>query len=228
MSAKDVAKPSPAMGMNRLLAEHPWVPVAFALLLVGALLHAVVRRRRARAVASAWLAEHDYRIRRLSLPWWSLRAWRFGPALLRNNDNAFEVRAEVEDRKLGGRGVVWLRIWLGWSGSETYAPDVFWENMPNAERGSDRASGPPWEGAQLEVLRRVAAGTHTFRPDDHRSPEAGADFDLLVEHILALQRRGLLTCATPVAETRRSRSYALVSDVALTPEGEQIARTLGR
>jgi hypothetical protein len=210
----------------RTLAEHPWVAVAFTLVLAVALLHTVVRRRRARAVATRWLAEHDYRIRRVSLPWWSLRAYRFGPALLRNNDHAFQVRAEIEDGKLGGVGVVWLRVWIGWSGTETYAPDIFWESMPTAERGSAGSSGPPWEGAQLELLRRVAAGTHAFRPDDHRSPEAGAEFDLLVEHILALQRRGFLACATPVAETRHARTYALVSEVALTPEGERIARNL--
>ena len=99
----------------RTLAEHPWVAVAFTLVLAVALRHTVVRRRRARAVATRWLVEHDYRIRRLSLSWWSLRAYRLGPA------------------------------------------------VPDTERGSTGSSGPPREGAQLELLRRVAGGTHLDR-----------------------------------------------------------------
>jgi hypothetical protein len=214
--------------VRRLLVEYRWAPVALALAGLGILLW-LYRRRRARTVARQWLAAHRYGVRRLSIPWWHFRGWRFGPALTRNNNRAFEVRADVVDEKLGGHGVVWLRVWIGLGGDEIHDTEVFWETMPDAERqGDSSAGGAPWEQAQLELLRRVASGERTFRPDRH-GEEDGEQFDLLIEHILAMQRRGLLTCATPVAETRRSdRRYAFVSDVRLTPEGERVAQATER
>jgi hypothetical protein len=180
-----------------------------------------MRRGKARQAALDWLRQHSYHPRRLTIPWLSTRAYRFAPAPLRNNDKAFYLRAEVEDRKLGGVGIVWIRTWIGWTGTEIGDTEVFWEHMPAEAEGVP--TGPTWESAQLVMLDRVAAGERTFRPADNRSAEAGAAFDLEVEHLLALQRRGLIVCGTPVAEVRiPGRAYAYVPDVQLTEEGQRI------
>jgi hypothetical protein len=203
------------------MPERWWVLAG--VMLVAAIAHYALRRRKARRVAFDWLRQHGYHARRLTIPLWSWRAHRFAPAPLRNNDKAFYARAEVEDRKLGGVGVVWLRTWIGWTGEEIWDTEVFWERMP--AEGEGPPAGPVWEDAQLALLERIAAGEHTLRPADSRSTAAGAAFDLEVEHVLALQRRGLVTCATPVAETRvPGRAYAYVSDVTLTEEGARFVQ----
>ena len=74
-----------------------------------------------------------------------------------------------------------------------------------------------WENAQIAVLRRVASGETTWRPEG-RAPQARADFDATIEHILALHHRGLLQCSTPIAELHGEAQYAEVADVVLTPE----------
>lgn len=194
--------------------------LAGATMLLG-LAQYIMRRSKARQVALDWLRQHSYQPRRLTIPWFFTRAYRFAPAPLRNNDKAFYLRAEVEDRKLGGVGIVWIRTWIGWMGNEIHDTEVFWEQMAAANDGLP--AGPTWEMAQLALLDRVAAGEHTFRPADTRSAEAGAAFDLEVEHLMALQRRGLVTCAAPVAEVRiPGRAYAFVTDAALTEEGQRI------
>jgi hypothetical protein len=77
-----------------------------------------------------------------------------------------------------------------------------------------------WESAQIAVLRRVAAGESSLRPSG-RDAAARVEFDTLVEHVLALNHRGLLHCATPIAELRADAQYAAVTDVELTEEGRQ-------
>jgi hypothetical protein len=197
-----------------------WILIGAATVL--GLAQYVMRRGKARQAALEWLRQHGYHPRRLTIPWISTRAYRFAPAPLRNNDKAFYLRAEVEDRKLGGVGTVWIRTWIGWIGTEIGDTEVFWEHMPAAVDGMP--SGPVWEAAQLALLDRIAAGERTFRPRDSRSVEAGAAFDLDVEHLMALQRRGLVLCATPVAEVRvPGRAYAWVTDVELTEEGQRVA-----
>lgn len=197
-----------------------WIVVAVATVLSVA--QYVMRRGKARQAALEWLRQHSYHPHRLTIPWLRTRAYRFAPAPLRNNDKAFYLRAEVEDRKLGGVGVVWIRTWIGWMGTEIGDTEVFWEHMPAATEGMH--SGPVWEAAQLALLDRIAAGERTFRPTDTRSALAGAAFDLDVEHILALQRRGLVKCGTPVAEVRvPGRAYAYITDVQLTEEGQRVA-----
>ena len=74
--------------------------------------------------------------------------------------------------------------------------------------------------AQIAILRRTASGEYTFRPDG-RDPDARREFDETVEHILALQRRGLLTCSTPIAELKADAQYAAIGDVVLTDEGRR-------
>lgn len=196
--------------------------LAVALITLLSIGQYLMRRRRARQAARDWLEQHSYHPRTLTIPWFRTRAYRFAPAPLRNNDKAFYLRAEVEDRKLGGVGIVWLRTWIGWAGTEVGDTEVFWEQMALAREGEP--SGPTWEAAQLVLLERIAAGEETLRPSDNRTAAAGSAFDLEVEHVLAMQRRGLVTCATPVAETRiAGRTYAYVTDVRLTDEGQRLA-----
>jgi hypothetical protein len=92
--------------------------------------------------------------------------------------------------------------------------------MPTEESGGAQSPETQWADAQIALLRRVAAGELTFRPEG-RDPAARAEFDATVEHLLALSRRGLLTCATPIAELRADAQYAAVADVVLTEEGRR-------
>lgn len=100
-------------------------------------------------------------------------------------------------------------------------PELYWERMPTADNGGALTPEMEWENAQIAVLRRVAAGDTRWLPEG-RDPDARADFDTMVEHILALQRRGLLHCATPLAELHSVAQYAEIADVVLTTEGRRM------
>jgi hypothetical protein len=175
------------------------------------------RRAAARDAAERWLERHGYRVRSLGETW---RAGASFPLRLRRDaDATFAFRATVDDRKLGGTGVVGLRVAVDWLARADDDVDVRWERMPDP-----RALGPPaptaaWADAQLAVLRRVADGERTFRPGG--TEPAGAPLDAVVEHLLALQRRGLVTCATPHADLRGHGACAAVTDAALTAEGRR-------
>ena len=180
---------------------------------------AIWRRRAAREIAERWLAQHHYRVTRLRPVYWSARpTFRLTP--FRNNDWAVDYRAEVDDLRLGGSGEVRLRVWTDWLGMIDREPEISWDRMPTLADGGALTPEMEWENAQMAVLRRVASGETTWRPEG-RDPQARADFDAMVEHILALQRRGLLHCATPIAELRDDAQYAEVADVVVTPEGRR-------
>ena len=177
------------------------------------------RRRRAREIAEQWLTQHNYRVRRLRPVYVSLRpAFRATP--FRNNDWAVDFRAEVDDMRLGGTGEVRLRVWTDLLGLMDREPEVSWDRMPTLADGGAPTPEMEWENAQIALLRRVAAGDTTLRPSG-RDPAARAEFDATVEHILALQRRGLLQCTTPIAELHSDAQYAEIGDVVLTPEGRR-------
>lgn len=184
------------------------------------------RRGAAREVAVDWLQRHGYRVRSLRMPFTPGPV--FGVRLLRDSDHAFAFRAEVDDRKLGGSGVVWLRVWTGWLGATSDDIDVRWERLPEgggegggAASRADSSLESRLADGQLAVLRAVAEGITIFRPEG-RTPEAAAAFDERVEHLLALERRGLVSCSSPLAETRAGRGlYAAVRDVALTDAGRR-------
>jgi len=179
----------------------------------------VWRRRRARDIADRWLAQHNYRVNWLRAVFWA--GWsRFRMMPFRNSDWAVDFRAEVDDLRLGGTGELRLRVWTDWLGMIDKEPEISWVRMPNADAGGALSPEMMWEMAQVSVLRRVANGETTLRPAG-RDPEARADFDSMVEHILALQRRGLLHCATPIADLRSGAQYAEVADVVLTDEGRR-------
>ncbi len=194
-----------------------WVAAA---ILIGAFVAIDVwRRRRAREIAERWLSQHNYRVRQLRPVYVSARP-RFRATPFRNNDWAVDFRAEVDDLRLGGTGEVRLRVWTDLLGLMDREPEISWERMPTPDDGGALTPEMQWESAQIAVLRRVAAGDTTLRPEG-RDPAARAEFDATVEHILALQRRGLLHCATPIAELRSGAQYAEVADVVLTAEGRR-------
>jgi hypothetical protein len=200
-----------------------WYVAAFALFAAVAIAQGRTREASALEAAARWLRAHGYRAhRRMSPPWFA--APKFPGSPWRDTDDAFDFRFAVEDGRLGGAGIVWLRAWPDWRGHVQGELEVWWEQMPaGATVGAPADPERSYEAAQLALIERVAAGETIFRPDA-RDDAAGERFDMLVEHLLAMQQRGLVTLATPVAELRRpGRRYAAVRDVALTPEGARIA-----
>lgn len=194
----------------------PWIP---ALLVVAVALHAIWRYRTARGIAEEWLLTHHYRPRAMRLGWFGFM--RFAPKLLRDEGRAFQFRAEVDDMRLGGTGVVWLRVWTDWLGLASREPDIRWERMPTAVDDDSRALDHRLAESQLELLRRVADGETTFRSRAHEIRE-GADFDEIVEHVMAMVRRGLVTCDAPLLDIRGDSQYAAVTNVALTDLGRRL------
>ena len=194
--------------------------LAIAVLLGALVVFEVLRRRSARQIAERWLAEHNYRVRWLRPVYLSARP-HFRATPFRNNKWAIDFRAEIDDMRLGGTGEVRLRVWTDLLGMMDREPEISWDRMPTLADGGAPTPEMEWENAQIAVLRRVASGETTWRPEG-RAPQARADFDAMVEHILALNHRGLLHCATPIAELRGEAQYAEVADVVLTPEGRRV------
>ena len=194
--------------------ETTWLVIGGGAISVGLWLW---RRQRARDIADRWLHQHGYRVRSLRFSYFDMQP-RFRMTPFRNNDWAVDFRAEVDDTKLGGTGVVRLRVWTDWLGMLDREPEISWVRMPTEDNGGAKAPETQWEGAQLDILRRAAAGERTFRPTGNDSA-ARREFDETVEHLLALQRRGLLTCSTPIAELKADAQYAVISNVELTEDG---------
>jgi len=177
------------------------------------------RRRRAREIAERWLAQHNYRVTRFRQ--FFLAGWGKFPATpFRNNDWAVNFLVEVDDLKLGGSGEVRLRVWTDWLGMIDREPEISWDRMPTEDDGGVRAPESHWADAQIALLRRAAAGESTFRPKGN-DVATRAKFDEEVEHMLALNRRGMVTCATPIAELRSGAQYAALTNVELTEHGRR-------
>ena len=100
-------------------------------------------------------------------------------------------------------------------------PEVSWDRMPTETDNGARAPETQWADAQIALLRRAATGESTFRPAGNDAA-ARSLFDEEVEHMLALNRRGLVTCSTPIAELRSGAQYAALTNVALTEEGRRV------
>jgi hypothetical protein len=177
------------------------------------------RRVTARGIAERWLSQHHYRVRRLRAVVWS-GVPHFRATPFRNNDWAFDFKADVDDMRLGGTGTVRLRVWTDWLGMIDREPEISWDRMPTEDAGGARAPETQWADSQIALLRRVAAGESTFRPAGSDA-ESRARFDEEVEHLLALSRRGFVTCSTPIAELRSGAQYAVLTNVELTEEGQR-------
>ena len=177
------------------------------------------RRIKAREIAEQWLQQHRYRVRSLRVSYFNMQP-RFRLTPFRNNDWAVDFRAEVDDVRLGGTGKVRLRVWTDWLGMIDREPEISWERMPTEENGGARAPETQWLDSQIALLRRVADGESTFRPEG-RDAAARTKFDRTVEHLLAMQRRGLVTCATPIAELKVDAQYSAITDVQLTDDGRR-------
>ena len=176
------------------------------------------RYNQARSTVEEWLSRHNYRVRSLRIPWF--RGMVFAPSWGRNSDNTFTFHAVVEDRDLGGTGRLWLRVWTSWLGTIDNDVEVAWEQMP--EGRTDDIQPPLFSRlaeAQFSLLRRVADGETAFYAP-RRSENGGAEFDQMVEHLLALSRRGMIICSEPRPGRAGETQYSDISNVALTSQGQ--------
>lgn len=197
----------------------PKVILYFGAILLAVIAHSIWRYHTARGVAEEWLAQHRYRVRKLGMGWSILP--RFAPKLFRNEDRAWQFRAEVDDLRLGGTGVVWLRVWTDWMGLVDREVEVNWELMPRPVDADSETLDDRLMDAQVELLARVDRGESTFRSRS-RSIDDGGAFDEVVEHVMALERRGLVTCDPPLLGHRGNMQYEAVTNVRLTTLGRRL------
>jgi hypothetical protein len=193
--------------------------LVFAAILVVALAHYAWQRRAARDIVDRWLMENRFRASELRIPW--LSVGNFPLTFFRSQKSAVVFRAVVEDRSFGGTGIVWFRVWPGLAGKLGEEIEVNWERMPQRAAEDKPPLEEGWWNRQIELLQRIERGETTFRLRGH-DPEQGKEFDDLVEHLFAMQRRGLITFGTPLANMRGESQYAVVSDVKITRHGEEL------
>lgn len=191
--------------------------VAAIILVVFA--HYAWQRRAARDIVERWLMENRFRARELRVPWFSVG--NFPMTFFRSQKSAVVFRGVVEDRSFGGTGVVWFRVWPGLAGKLGEELEVSWEKMPERAVEDQPPLEEGWWMRQLELLRRIQRGETTFRLRGH-DPTQGKEFDELVEYLLAMQRRGLITFGTPLANMRGESQFAAVTDVKITNHGEEL------
>ena len=193
--------------------------IALGLLLCAASIgYSVWMQHEARDIAETWLMQNRFRVHSLKVGWFSFM--RFRPQWFRNNDRAHEFRAVVTDMSLGGTGVMWLRVWTDRAGLIMREPEISWERMPERAPGagaSDRPLDDQWRSAQHALLARIAAGETSFVTS--RGDAAAAAFDEQVEHLLAMQKRGLITCDAPLPSRAPGALYDAISNVQLTDTG---------
>lgn len=190
--------------------------LAAAVVLLG-IAHTVWRWSTAKNIAEQWLEQHHYRTKSLRTAWFG--AMLFAPALLRSSRNAFVFLANVDDKELGGTGELGLRVWLTFFGAQNGDVETAWKRMPE---GGDIRAEPLMErlaDAQISVLRRVAAGETAFYAPRHPDESQQREFDELVEHVLALSARGMLTHGAPVTDGRPGSGYESIGSLGLTQSG---------
>ncbi len=170
----------------------------------------------ARAIAESWLREHKYRVRSLKVGLFPL--FRFPARFFRNEERSTPFRAVVDDQQLGGTGVVWLRVWTDRLGLIAREPDVSWERRPVKVDPGDVPPEEKWELVQRALLKRVAHGETSFAAPRH--PKADEmPFDEVVEHLLAMQKRGLIACSLPRASRQPGSRYDFIEFVEITDTG---------
>lgn len=189
------------------------------LIIFVALVHYAWMRRTSRDIVDRWLMENHFRARELRIPWFSMG--HFPITFIRSQKSAVVFRAVVEDRTFGGTGIVWFRVWPGLAGKLGDELEVEWQKMPERAAEDEPPLEEGWWTRQLELLGRIKRGETTFRLRGH-DPEHGKEFDELVEYLLAMQRRGLITFGTPLANMAGESQYAAVTDVKITHHGEEM------
>jgi len=205
------------MSLPLMITSQPTIVLSAVVILFGVGQY-WWRYNQAKGVAEDWLREHHYRVMQLSVPWF--RGVMFPPSLLRNSNRAFVFEAIIDDEDLGGTGAVWLRVWTTWLGTTDSDVDVVWKRMPHGgDMDGFRPLGERLADEQLALLRRVAAGETTFFAP-RRWEKDGAKYDGMVEHLLALSRRGMITCREPDPGVKGVTQYSDLSDVELTPAGQ--------
>ena len=193
------------------------------LAILASIAHSWHRYGKARSVAEAWLEREKYKVRSLKLGLFPFLI--FSPRLFRSEERSFAFRAVVEDRMLGGTGVVWLRVWVERMGLILHDPDVRWEKRPLKTHANDLPPEEQWEMAQRGLLKRVARGETSFAAP--RYPRDGEmPFDELVAHLLAMQKRGLVACSIPRPATTPGAHYEQLEFVELTDEGRGYLDTI--
>lgn len=176
------------------------------------------RYNQAKGTVEEWLREHHYRVRQLSVPWF--HGMIFPPKLLRNANRAFVFKAIVDDSELGGTGSVWLRVWTTLFGVSDGDVEVVWDHMPEGGTGEAPPLAERLADEQLALMRRIAGGESNFYAP-RRWERDGEKYDETVEHLLALSRRGMITCTEPQNGVKGVTQWSDVSNVALTPVGRQ-------
>lgn len=179
-----------------------------------AVAHYAWQRRAARDIVDRWLMENRFRAREVRVPWFTVG--NFPMRFFRSSKSAVVFRAVVEDRSFGGTGIVWFRVWPARDEIE-----VDWKKMPERAAEDEPPLEEQWWTRQFQLLQRVQRGETTFRLRGH-DPADGAEFDELVEYLLAMQRRGLISFGTPLANLRGESQYAAVTDVTITKAGEEM------
>jgi hypothetical protein len=190
--------------------------VIAVLVVIGVVARSWWKYGEARLIAESWLREHHYRVLKLGLGGFSF--FRFAPRLFRNDDSAFAFRAFVEDKQLGGAGIVWLRVWTDRLGMIEREPEISWERRPIPLEIAPAQPEEQWEQAQRVLLRHIARGTTSFTAPRREAPDA-MPFDELIEHLLAMQNRGLIACSAPVESRKPGARYELIEFVELTDAG---------
>jgi hypothetical protein len=188
--------------------------VAAAFAVIGTAWH-LWRRAQARDVVEGWLRQHRYHVISLHAPW--SRLTMFAPSFFRNNNNAFDFEAIVEDRALGGEQKMFLRVWSNWTGQFDGEVEVVIDKISHGEEA--RPLMERLADAQAAILRRIADGENAFYAP-RRSEGGQAEFNELVEHVLALSRRGMITCNAPTIDGRVTTNYASIENIALTTAGK--------
>lgn len=160
----------------------------------------------ARAAAEEWLIQHRYHLREIRPP--SFRPGVFLSSLFGNEKSAFDFEAVVDDRDLGGTSTVLVRVWADRIGRLTGEIETVADSIARSDATQ----------TQITILQRVAAGETGFYAPRNSEAE-DAEFNQLVEHIIALSRRGMVKCDAPTVDVRDSGQYVAIDKIMLTPAG---------
>jgi hypothetical protein len=200
-------------------AQTQWL---IALVILGgaaSIAYEVWQYHTAKEIAETWLLQHKYKVHSLRRAWFSLN--HFWPKMFRREERSVEFRVILTDQQLGGTGELWMRVWVDRTGLIDREPELSWEKMPTREKTESETLEERNRKAQLSLLRQIESGTTRFVAE--HSDDAA--FDESVEHLLALQKRDLITCT--IRNSRRpGRLYDVVDNAELTVTGRGYLKLL--